>query len=97
MALNIDLCEFKTLIGSTYGIKVYDDEGKGYDNLMEKDQFNELEQAMSNDAYDGNMQVLEYAANSGDENITEMIENIKCNEEGVLINGSYYEFDDLGF
>ncbi len=97
MSITIDLCEFKTMNGSTYGIKVYDDYDKGYDNLMEKKQFTKLQNAIKKNKKKGDLNVLVYANDCGDEKIDEMLKSVKEDQNGITINGDYYDWDELPF
>ena len=97
MSLTIDLCTFKTMGDTSYGIKVYDDYDKGYDNLMEKKQFTKLQKAIKKDKASGDMDVLDYANECGDEKIKEMIDSVKDDQKGITINDDYYDWDELPF
>ena len=87
--MDIDLVKFESRHTTTYGIKVYDEYSKGYDNLLDAKDFKKL----NKDSKD--LEVLEYAINSDDEQIKEMMESLKDSEHGVNVNGTWYDWDEI--
>lgn len=89
----LDLCTFTTPSGTTYGVKAYDDYAKAYDNLMEKEQYDQI---MAVDETTRDQLTLDYAMGSDDAEMQGLLEAYKDGEEGISVNGTYYDPDELG-
>lgn len=74
--------KFESMGETTYGFRMYDDYEKTYNNCSE---------AFIEDDLD----LLRYAKETEDEDIDGMLYFIVENEEGIEINGTWYDFEQI--
>ena len=68
--------------GKTYGFRMYDSYEKTYDNNSESPLVDDFE-------------TLEYAIGCGDVLVTGMIDYCRENEQGININRTWYDYDEI--
>jgi hypothetical protein len=79
----LEATTFEPLRGAkTYGFRMYDDYSKTYDNN-------------SSSLIVDDMELLEYAIGCGDSEVTGMIEFLSENEQGMTINGTWYDYEEI--
>lgn len=68
--------------GVTYGFRIYDDYSKSYDNNAEC-------------AIEGDLELLSYALENGDEQAQSILSFITEEEHGLDINNEWYEWEQI--
>lgn len=80
---NIESTEFKSKNGlSTFGVRVYDDYGKTYNNTWE---FIPID----------NLQILEKTVENADEDMMCFLSGIISNQKGVYIDETWYDWGEI--
>ena len=66
----------------TYGVRVYDDYAQAYDNTW-------------GEIPDNDMDVLKKVLESDANDISAIMDNVRENENGVFIGGTWYDYDEI--
>lgn len=85
--ITLELTEFKGFSEVTYGYRMYDNYEKTYCNLMTREQWKTCHDPI---------ELLAYALQTKDEQSTAMIDYCVENEEGMMINGQWFDHEELG-
>jgi len=76
-------CKFENLDGSvSCGFRIFDDYAKTYYNLDET-------------ITEDDMELLQLAVDNSDETIDGMLDHISEEHSGILINDTYYEYEEI--
>lgn len=85
MNINLVATTFKANAASipdTYGYRIYDDYAKAYDNNSES-------------PIEDDLDLLEYALQSSDDEVKTMLDFVKEHQNGMNINGEWYDWDQI--
>ena len=84
MAITLEATNFDAHILGTksYGFRIYDEYSKAYDNNSESPIFDDID-------------LLKYALTVDETFSKMMLDYVKKNEQGIIINGQWYDWDEI--
>lgn len=88
MSINLDLCKFETKSETSYGFKMYDDNGMTYGNTLEQKEYEDLlKPTKKND-----MLLVAAVRRIGDDAAMDMLNFVKDDKSGMTINDTWYDW-----
>lgn len=88
MSINLDLCKFETKSETSYGFKMYDDEGSTYGNCLEQGEY----EALLKPTKKNDMLLIAAVRRTGDDRAIEMLNDIKTFQRGMFVNDNWYDW-----
>ncbi len=88
MSINLDLCKFETKSETSYGCKMYDDEGSTYGNCLEQGEY----EALLKPTKKNDMLLIAAVRRTGDDRAIEMLNDVKTFQRGMFVNDNWYDW-----
>jgi hypothetical protein len=87
----LNLVKVESFIDTDFGIMMNDDYSKSYDLSMTPTHFTDL----ASNIVVNNLNVLDFARQSDDEEIQNILNSVRENTCGIKINGKYYDWAEI--